>query len=314
MASSSARGPAATLPLFSVDASERRGLLAAERREQAQARAHEALTLELDRLHRMFESASEGVARVASGRTKALQARRAQSQIASSEPSSIDPLLTTSVETSNFLHSRGIEARRIRAGNTLIDGIDGGYAPPTWTEIFPAFLLSKRAMEYLDKNQEHYVFWNTRSLYHWAMGLTVSRTMTDLAINTVSGFNGDTEALPFDAVWDKENQMPAPTVADASNAPLPTWVPTLNNPRSDILMPWLGCRCSWPTSQLCWWNCMACGCYQFVALTWVTLTIIFESVLLDAILMQDYVAQARDRPFTRSHGAPVAICVLPTRA
>jgi hypothetical protein len=129
----------------------------------------------------------------------------------------------------------------------LLGGLDDGYAPPTLTELFPVFILSAEGKAYVVASPEHYVIWNTRSLYHWAMHLTISRRFTDVAIRTLTGFDAqdeDTEALPFRAVWQGAAESADAVAEEMSNAPQPGEVPSLGDSRSGMLMPWLGCRCA----------------------------------------------------------------------
>ena len=47
---------------------------------------------------------------------------------------------------------------------------------------------------------------------------------------------------------------------------------------------WLGCKASWPTSQLCWWSCMACGVHQYASLFVCFALVFFEVAILDGIV------------------------------
>jgi hypothetical protein len=173
----------------------------------------------------------------------------------------------------------------------LIDSWGSGYAPPTATEILPVFLLSDEALEWVAGNPDLYVSWTTKSMFKWAIMLSVSRKLSDRAIQTVSGFNNPEQPLPFEATW--EPGLTSESVT--SNAPQETWVPWVGESRSGIAMPWLGCRCSWPCTQLCWWNCIACGCYQHGAILWSIITLYFEFIILDAMVVQDFIAKVPDR-------------------
>jgi len=78
------------------------------------------------------------------------------------------------------------------------------------------------------------------------------------------------------------------------NAPQPIWVPTLGQPRW-FRMSWLGCRCSWPCTQLCWLSACACGASQQLAAIWSILTIAFELILLDALVSQMFIQNCPNR-------------------
>lgn len=174
----------------------------------------------------------------------------------------------------------------------LTDSWGSGYAPPTATEILPMYLLSDEAVEWVVENQDLYVGWTTKSMFKWAIAVSISRKLTDRAIQTVSGFNNPGQALPFEAIWEEHMAVPESLT---SNAPQETWVPWVGESRSSMTMPWLGCRCSWPCTQLCWWNCIACGCHQHVAILWSIVTLFFEFIILDAMVVQDFIAKVPDR-------------------
>jgi len=70
------------------------------------------------------------------------------------------------------------------------------------------------------------------------------------------------------------------------NAPAPIWIPGLGESRYE-LVPWLGCRCSWPCTQLCWrWLFMNT---QTLATIWMTVTVLFLWVLLEGLVMDLYI-------------------------
>jgi len=93
-------------------------------------------------------------------------------------------------------------------------------------------------------------------------------------------------------------------------------IPERLDTRWPFSMGWLGCKASWPTSQQFWWTCIACGIHQVrivwnvprlcgrseltrpphpwmqsLAMSMSFIVIVFEVVLLDAILVQDFVAR-----------------------
>jgi len=70
------------------------------------------------------------------------------------------------------------------------------------------------------------------------------------------------------------------------NAPAPIWIPGLGESQYE-LVPWLGCRCSWPCTQLCWrWLFMNT---QALATVWMTVTVLFLWVLLEGLVMDLYI-------------------------
>jgi len=78
------------------------------------------------------------------------------------------------------------------------------------------------------------------------------------------------------------------------NAPQPIWVPTLGQPRW-FRMSWLGCRCSWPCTQLCWLSACACGASQHLAALFTLVTLLFQLILLDALVSQMFIANCPSR-------------------
>jgi len=166
-----------------------------------------------------------------------------------------------------------------------------GYGPPTESEALPMYLLSASADSYVTANPELYVLWNTRSMFKWALSLTISRKFGDNALQKLSGFNHEAEALPFEAVWGTGFE----SLREESNAPRLGWVPWLGDSRSPITTSWLGCRCSWPCTQLCWLSCISCGLHQHFAIVWSLVTLAFEFIILDAMVVQDFIAKVPDR-------------------
>lgn len=176
------------------------------------------------------------------------------------------------------------------------------YTQPTLTEILPAFLISPSALPPKDTppNTPPYTLsmvmlfqkWYSDSVFQWACYMSISRKLADTALDMTTGFVSPEAALPFRALWEAEVYDPIQQqmLLPHSNAPAAMWFPGLANPRG-VVIPWLGCRCSWPVSQLCWWNCIACNCHQFVAIIFCIVTIVFEFVLLDAILIESFLTQ-----------------------
>ena len=100
-------------------------------------------------------------------------------------------------------------------------------------------------------------------------------------------------------------------------APEPVWVPGLGEARWSVV-PWLGCRCSWPCTQLCWLSACACGAphqsktpqrggepslraspescrtgaSQHLAALFTLVTLLFELILLDALASQTPLASS----------------------
>jgi hypothetical protein len=54
--------------------------------------------------------------------------------------------------------------------------------------------------------------------------------------------------------------------------------------------PWLGCRCSWPVTQLCWYLCYGAQLAQWFAFTFTVLTLIFQLAILDAMVEANFLA------------------------
>eukprot|EP00962_Isochrysis_galbana_P021622 scaffold6381_cov152-Isochrysis_galbana.AAC.4 len=198
----------------------------------------------------------------------------------------------------------------------LIDPPSDGYSAPKLTEVLPEFLLSDAAKAFMVRNNVTYYNWSTTDVIKWSMCMSISRKLMDHSTQVVTGFNSDSEALPFKALWDDDVEESAvggdgldatavayPDLAahaSHTNALQPDWVPWLGEarvytPGRGWFYPWLGCRCSWPCTQLCWWQMMSCGLYQYVAIAWSVTTIAFELTVLDAIVVDDFIAKVPDR-------------------
>jgi len=54
--------------------------------------------------------------------------------------------------------------------------------------------------------------------------------------------------------------------------------------------PWLGCRCSWPVSQLCWHLCYGAQVAQWFAVSFTFLTVVFQISILDAMVEANFLA------------------------
>jgi len=203
----------------------------------------------------------------------------------------------------------------------LIDPPSDGYSAPKLTEVLPEFLLSDAAKAFMVRNNVTYYNWSTTDVIKWSMNMSISRKLMDHSTQVVTGFNSDSEALPFKALWDDDVEASAvggdgldatavayPDLAahaSHTNALQPDWVPWLGDarvytPGRGWFYPWLGCRCSWPCTQLCWWQMMSCGLYQYVAIAWSVTTIAFELTVLDAIVVDDFIAKVPDRIVTWS--------------
>eukprot|EP00962_Isochrysis_galbana_P025797 scaffold7979_cov129-Isochrysis_galbana.AAC.4 len=200
----------------------------------------------------------------------------------------------------------------------LIDPPSAGYSAPTLTEALPEYLLSDAAKTFMAQEGRIYYKWNTADVIKWAMYVSISRKLVDRSTQIATGFNSDSEALPFNAVWDddiekvdvanvqRNDGMAAADLADLKaharhdNSPQPYWVPWLGEARAITgqrawFYPWLGCRCSWPCTQLCWWQMMSCGLFQHAAIIWSIITIAFEFTVLDAIVVDDFIAKVPNR-------------------
>jgi len=134
-----------------------------------------------------------------------------------------------------------------------------------------------------------------------------------------------TTALPFDAVWQGDSStagcaeevrrahvdasnlfapshpyvpvgatMPPYSRFPGSNAPQHVRVPFPGSSRSDVLFSWLGCRCSWPVTQLCWYTCIACNIHQGLAVFVATFTQVWIATFLESFVVQDFIMAVPD--------------------
>ena len=178
-------------------------------------------------------------------------------------------------------------------GNWLNGPPGNGYSAPKLEEALPSYLLSDQAQKYISANGDMYVTWNTKSVIKWAMYQSISRKLADRALQNITGYNQLEPALPYRALW--EDELPNNPERIDTNAPQEYFVPWLQQARSAILTPWLGCRASWPCTQFCWYNCLSCGLHQYAAIVWSIITIAFEFTLLDAMVVEDFIAKVPDK-------------------
>ena len=68
------------------------------------------------------------------------------------------------------------------------------------------------------------------------------------------------------------------------NAPQSLPVPWVGHPRSGQSTDWLGCRCSWPVTQLCYKLCLSCNAHQAASVIWMPVVLLFELALLEGLL------------------------------
>jgi len=58
-----------------------------------------------------------------------------------------------------------------------------------------------------------------------------------------------------------------------------------------FVAPWLGCRCSWPCTQLCWFYLLGSQFLQWVAVVVAVLTIVFQVLLLESMIVANFLAE-----------------------
>lgn len=80
-----------------------------------------------------------------------------------------------------------------------------------------------------------------------------------------------------------------------------------------LVMPWMGCRCAWPVSQLGYYSiCWACGLSKWVALAVEIIITCMELLYLDTLLMQrfyQYAPNSRSWDYIAKQRSPLTIRV-----
>ena len=99
--------------------------------------------------------------------------------------------------------------------------------------------------------------------------------------------------VPFQAVAQEDG-------TPGANEPQPVSVYGSSN-GDGFMMMWLGCRCSWPVTQLMWYQALGCQLPSWwAAVVVAVLTLILQIMLLDGFLSQ-MVGQAHSLPAPQPH-------------
>mmetsp|Transcript_45854 Transcript_45854/g.143487 ORF Transcript_45854/g.143487 Transcript_45854/m.143487 type:complete len:357 (+) Transcript_45854:124-1194(+) len=117
-------------------------------------------------------------------------------------------------------------------------------------------------------------------IYSFALWASISRYFAVLGINQAA-------EVPFQAVAQDDG-------TPGANEPQPVSVYGSSN-GDGFMMLWLGCRCSWPVTQLMWYQALGCQLHAWAAVVVAVLTLILQIMLLDGFLSQ-MVGQAPHLP------------------
>ena len=119
-------------------------------------------------------------------------------------------------------------------------------------------------------------------IYSFAMWASISRYFAAVGINVAA-------EVPFQAVAQDDG-------TPGKNEPQPVSVYGSSD-GDGFMMLWLGCRCSWPVTQLMWWQALGCQLHAWAAVVVAVLTLILQIMILDGFLSQ-MVGQASHPPGT----------------
>jgi len=106
-------------------------------------------------------------------------------------------------------------------------------------------------------------------IYSFALWASISRYFAVLGINQAA-------EVPFQAVAQDDG-------TPGANEPQPVSVYGSSN-GDGFMMLWLGCRCSWPVTQLMWYQALGCQLHSWAAVVVAVLTLFLEIALLDSLL------------------------------
>jgi len=175
-------------------------------------------------------------------------------------------------------------ARTTRAcASHLAVALAGGAQQPLGSrrEVLPLLLVDSDALRAAGLHPQAYAVSNDgklfvtihQSIYCFALWASISRYFA------VRGINQAAE-VPFQAVAQDDG-------TPGYNEPQPVSVYGSSN-GDGFMMLWLGCRCSWPVTQLMWYQALGCQLQTWVA------------VVVDGFLSQ-MVAQAHSLPAPQPH-------------
>ena len=170
------------------------------------------------------------------------------------------------------------------------------YDLPLSNEVLPYLLVDpgalfaagfeKDGLDIFPVSKDGKLFVTTNpDIYSFALWASISRYFAAAGINQAA-------EVPFQAVA-QDDRTPG------ANEPQPVSVYGSSN-GDGFMMLWLGCRCSWPVTQLMWYQALGCQLQTWVAVVVAVLTLFLQIMLLDGFLSQ-MVGQAHSLPASQPH-------------
>jgi len=184
-------------------------------------------------------------------------------------------------------------------------GVFRPYELPLPNQVLPYLLLNPEAQKMADELKRDQVLGTSNSLlvkegyvlregfkniFTWAMWNSISAYLKDFGYQ--QSLLVQYQAVSQDDGTPGTNQ---PQPVNVFGTPLP--MATVVGPAAALkasgafVAPWLGCRCSWPCTQLCWFYLLGSQFLQWVAVVVAVLTIVFQVLLLESMIVANFLAE-----------------------
>jgi len=122
-----------------------------------------------------------------------------------------------------------------------------------------------------------------KNVFMWAMWVSISAYLKDFGYR-------QTVQVQYQAVPQDDGSL-------GLNEPKPVnvfSVPQAGVPQAEeatFFAPWLGCRCSWPCTQQCWYFLLGAQVLQWVAVIFCLILVAFEILLLECMMVENFLAE-----------------------
>lgn len=168
-------------------------------------------------------------------------------------------------------------------GDSLL-GLFRPYRLPLPDQLLPKILLDREAQALVEDDdfllRSGYYVKESRNIFKFAMWASISAYLKDVGYHTAAD-------IPFQALPQADGSL-------GKNEPQLTNVfdsPPATGSLGAFWAPWLGCRCSWPVTQQCWYLCLGAQVVQWATVCIAVLTIAFQLFILDAIVEANFLAK-----------------------
>ena len=156
------------------------------------------------------------------------------------------------------------------------------YDLPQPNEVLPAVIVSLPQLlnpdggswtktgnnDYIARRSDGSLLQITPDIYIFSQWASITRYLADLGINNAV-------ENPYQSVQQDDG-------SPGLNEPQPASV--YGNGTSGFMINWLGCRCSWPVTQMMWYQALGCQLHSWAAVVVAVLTLFLEIALLDGLL------------------------------